>query len=707
MEQMKNKNTYLIACVSCIVLLLTFCYFGINLSWKTTYSANTSGTTSYKCTVGTLTDFGNSKYAAVCLIDPLNTFGVFTQSYSVTSDGGRCMYTLSSSDVDPSQADSIANTLVSKGYTLKNTSCKTYSSNGSYYIYNGCQYEKNMTTPDNYCIAAATPVTSGGGTTTTTANYRISFNPNGAMCSSNTSSGLYLSNKKTSDTFNLSGYTCTSPGLIFKGWQTAQGVKFYSSEQFTISTVPWIKNGSEYGLMLQPYFEEPFVELTEKTDGMEYDGTEKKANIAKHNFSAPVMTYTYFTDDKCTIATSSNHGAPVTGGTPIDAGVYYVKADANGDVFSDCIRHEITPKKVNVTWSNTSLKYNGSELKPTAVATSGVTGETINLTVDGGKTNAGTYTATAKIGSVSGGRAKVSNYELTNATTQFTITIDKYTITYNANGGSGAPSAQTKNEGVTLTLTDKKPTRSGYKFVSWNTKADGTGKEYLPEATYKDNASITLYAQWVANTYKIIYNANGGTNAPGEQTKTHGQDLPLSTTVPTNSGFTFNGWNTSSDGTGTSYDPGSTYKTNSNLTLYAQWKSVGSSTEPDTKQTFKATFDENSGTLSGNKTLTCETTTSSCSVSGLPTASKNGYTFNGWSTSSSCTTNGEKSSLTLSKNTTYYACYSKNVVPNTPDNNQNVTTNPGTGDIAIAITWFVGLLAVGYSFYYFKTVKQH
>lgn len=69
-------------------------------------------------------------------------------------------------------------------------------------------------------------------------------------------------------------------------------------------------------------------------------------------------------------------------------------------------------------------------------------------------------------------------------------------INYNANGGSGAPSSQTKTYGTSLTLSSTVPTRSGYRFKGWNTKADGSGTPYLAGGTYSSNATATLYAQW-------------------------------------------------------------------------------------------------------------------------------------------------------------------------------------------------------------------
>ncbi len=81
-----------------------------------------------------------------------------------------------------------------------------------------------------------------------------------------------------------------------------------------------------------------------------------------------------------------------------------------------------------------------------------------------------------------------------------TVTGDPYNITYDANGGSGAPDAQQKGEEVQLTLSGAEPTREGYTFIEWNTAQDGSGDSYAPGATYTANADVTLYAQWTAPT---------------------------------------------------------------------------------------------------------------------------------------------------------------------------------------------------------------
>ena len=85
-----------------------------------------------------------------------------------------------------------------------------------------------------------------------------------------------------------------------------------------------------------------------------------------------------------------------------------------------------------------------------------------------------------------------------------------YTISYNANGGSNAPGDQSKIENKSISLSSSKPTRTGYTFVNWNTKKDGSGTTYKAGASYNGNANLTLYAQWRINKVYIKLNANGG-----------------------------------------------------------------------------------------------------------------------------------------------------------------------------------------------------
>ena len=96
--------------------------------------------------------------------------------------------------------------------------------------------------------------------------------------------------------------------------------------------------------------------------------------------------------------------------------------------------------------------------------------------------------------------------------TYYPITkLNTYTISYNANGGSGAPASQTKTTNNNLTLSSVKPTRVGYTFRGWGTSSSATTATYQPGGTYSDNKSITLYAVWKINKVNIKFSTNSGT----------------------------------------------------------------------------------------------------------------------------------------------------------------------------------------------------
>jgi uncharacterized repeat protein (TIGR02543 family) len=155
-----------------------------------------------------------------------------------------------------------------------------------------------------------------------------------------------------------------------------------------------------------------------------------------------------------------------------------------------------------------------------------------------------------------------------------------YMVSYNENGATGgsAPSNQTKTYNVSLTLSNQGSlVKSGYVFTGWNTAANGSGITYAAGAGYTTNAAVTLYAQWVPDSYVVSYDGNGATggSAPANQTKTYNVSLTLSTQeLLVKTGYVFIGWNTAANGSGTAYAAGVGYTANANATLYAQWNSI-------------------------------------------------------------------------------------------------------------------------------------
>ena len=101
-----------------------------------------------------------------------------------------------------------------------------------------------------------------------------------------------------------------------------------------------------------------------------------------------------------------------------------------------------------------------------------------------------------------------------------------------------------------------------------------TGQRYIQVIAYDNlgNSSVINITGYISNVITVNYNANGGSGAPESQNKYNTVDLTLSSTKPTRTGYAFVSWNTSSDGSGTSYQPESKYTANESVTLYAIWK---------------------------------------------------------------------------------------------------------------------------------------
>lgn len=238
--------------------------------------------------------------------------------------------------------------------------------------------------------------------------------------------------------------------------------------------------------------------------------------------------------------------------------------------------------KISVSWET---YYSGAQTNYGMTASSGGATTTISA-FNGTKRSSGSGSLTGTYSISGNGSAtktitvtfknfNTDNDDSATKTVSFTVTVPawtSYTIKYNANGGSGAPSSQTKWKNQTLTLSSTKPTRTGYSFLGWSTSSTATSATYSAGGSYTVNAAATLYAVWKANTYTVSYNANGGSGAPASQTKTYGVSLTLSSTKPTRTNYTFKGWGISASATTVSYAAGASYTTNSAITLYAVWE---------------------------------------------------------------------------------------------------------------------------------------
>lgn len=237
-----------------------------------------------------------------------------------------------------------------------------------------------------------------------------------------------------------------------------------------------------------------------------------------------------------------------------------------------------------------------------------------------------------------------------------------YTVNYNANGGSGTTASSSHTYDSAKALTANGFSRTGYTFQGWSTSSSATSATYSNQQSVKNltathGGTVTLYAVWKIISYTVSYDANGGTGAPSAQTKNYGTNITLSSTKPTraqttangytltfdgNTGtaskttatatntttYTFTGWNTAKDGSGTSYSAGATYSANSGATLYAQWSS---STSKGSITTATASKPD----VTGSRVVTFNTQGGICLTTSLTSSSTLKYTFKGWYTAKS------------------------------------------------------------------------
>ena len=151
---------------------------------------------------------------------------------------------------------------------------------------------------------------------------------------------------------------------------------------------------------------------------------------------------------------------------------------------------------------------------------------------------------------------------------------ETYTVTFDANGGTGTMEAQTFTEGEAQALTRNAFTYDGYTFSDWNTVQSGSGASYTDGQTITATADLTLYAQWKSNTAIVTFNANGGSGEMAPQTFTIGTPQVLSANSFTWENHEFIGWNISANGTEMSCFDVQEITIYEDVTLYAQWMTI-------------------------------------------------------------------------------------------------------------------------------------
>ena len=329
----------------------------------------------------------------------------------------------------------------------------------------------------------------------------------------------------------------------------------------------------------------------------------------------------------------------------IDAGTYTANAtpDANhawsdGTTNAKTITWKMNPKSIAVTWgTTTTFTYNGQQQAPTVSATSGITGETINVTRTTG-TNAGSYTSTASISSVTGGRARKENYTLTGNTKAFTI--NKATVATPTNlaistAGIVTWSSASNATAYQISIDDQNWTNatSGVDYLSTIIGTTGNRTVYVRAinsnannyTTPSDKASktVAVYTTTInsnstnmgtvdTSSYNVISGATFTTSGnkltiKGITSGTTTKDLKV-VTATNKTGYSFSKWSVASGTVTTATTITATFTANTYTVAYNGNGATGGSTANTT-----ATYDQ-SVTIASNG------------------FTKTGYTFAGWTT---------------------------------------------------------------------------
>ena len=357
--------------------------------------------------------------------------------------------------------------------------------------------------------------------------YRLTFNANGASGSSYQDFVYGTPSKLNAVSFTREGYT-------FKGWSTSSNGEVVYADQ------------EEYSIPAEATTLYAIWEINSYSITFDEDGGKQVSDI------------------------NNDYGTSVTLPTPVKVG-YTFKGWYEGETLYTATSIPSRDVALKAKWeANTyRLTFNAN----------GASGSSYQDFVYGtpSKLNAVSFT---REGYTFKGWSTSSNGEVVyadqeeysipaEATTLYAIwEINSYSITFDEDGGNQVTDI-TQDYGTSVTLPT--PVKVGYTFKGWY---EG---ETLYTATSIPSRDVLLKAKWEANTYSIYFDANSGSGTTNKVDATYDVEAILTTNAFSKVGYTFTGWNTKADGSGTSYTDGQTVKNllsenGSSLTLYAKWE---------------------------------------------------------------------------------------------------------------------------------------
>lgn len=443
--------------------------------------------------------------------------------------------------------------------------------------------------------------------------------------------------------------TCTRTGYTFLGWYTASsgGTKISTTTVVTKDITYYAQwSINSYTLTFNPNG----GTVTPTSKDLEY-------NSAYGTLPTPTRAsdaqYTYTFAGWYTAATG---GTQVTAATKMAAKDTTVYAHWTSNTRSYTVSYKTTYGTLNRTSQSVAYNSKGS-------CTLTMPDNTAEFTY----TFVGWYTAANGGGTKVGSELTLETPAIKGTVTYYayvTRSTKSYTHTFNANGGGTVSPATITKAYNTALGTLPTVSRTGYTFVGWfDTSAASGGTQAT--TTTKVTGTKTWYARWSINSYTFTFDKNGG-NTPSSTTITKEYNIAVGTlpTCTRNADntytYAFAGWfDTSASSGGTQLTTAT--KVTSNKTWYARWTS--------TYKNYTVTWNGNGGTPSKSSSSFHYND----ALGTLPTATRTGYTFKGWSTSKTGTVN-VSTTTKVTANVTYYAVWTINSYTWTFD------ANGGTGD---------------------------
>jgi uncharacterized repeat protein (TIGR02543 family) len=247
-------------------------------------------------------------------------------------------------------------------------------------------------------------------------------------------------------------------------------------------------------------------------------------------------------------------------------------------------------------------------------------------------------------------------------TTRIAISVasgsSNITVSFNINGGTGTtPSSLSQPAGSSFTLpTSSGFSRGGYITTQWNTNSSGTGTNYNMGSSAIFSCAILLYARWVANTYAVLIDENGGSAVSDSNYTVSTSSQSVSINRPTAPlGRTFANWSITENTVPTGISP-TTFTTNS-ITIPANDYGQVSIRANYNLINYNITYVLDEGTNSANNPSTY-TVASNTIV--LENAIKSGFVFSGWYSDSGFTTQVTSIPSGSTGNITLYAKFVAN-----------------------------------------------